>query len=1111
MLADRFLPSGASWIDLATGENVRVHIARAGSAREQMAWNTRCAALANLRHALLNPLIDYGTADRGRTFEAYAVRGAVRAGGASAEVLLTHAVAFLRAHGIALARPLADFALRSVSACSSRRRSDERRGAGKIRPLGVVLQPRAALDAIADALDDARPWGACAVSITGEGSSGLRTLRLAAARAARLKGYVPVAPVVLHTHPWIVEHLLARHVCVIGNDPEDGDDRAPAIASLLMRLSSASPRRHLVLEFARPAARSGVPSVRIEPMGMRALAAMVFVDRQLGPPPEQVFEAARRSEGRPGQFLAHLGADLAGPRPSAAMVAHETAQPYVVTSAPEAVARQGRTAGLLGRALERAGALARSGRHGSAWRLLSRAARLSAARGTLHEAARCSLGLGWLALDRARIEAAVHAFEQARALCPGGQASVIATIGLGAAWTDAGRLVEAEAALRTAMMAAGSLAHRAVMAQAAAGLGRCLYWQGRYDEAAAALRAAEATEDSSPDTARVACVMARVHLAEGAIAPAVRSARQALDLAMRIQDPHIVCSGYRVLAAAVGAAGDPHSAARHILEGLRVATAAHLPLAVARLRLTKTDLDIATGAASEARRSAERLAVAAEHWPRLLRFQARAVLSRATGAQLDAETRAFIDGSGAAAIARAMPAAAANPVADLEAFLALGHTASDDRSALDRICAELMSRLRAASVLVAAPAPERRILAVSGRAWHGDPGVAWRALACGTSVVPDPSAEPCQAAEPLRYGGEIIGALAARWTAGTAIDAARAGALMRVGALAIAANVRALLDRAAPESSAPAWQDLLGDSPPTRALREAIARAARAPFPVLVEGESGSGKELVARAIHRLSARRDRRFCALNCAALSDDLLEAELFGHARGAFTGAIGERAGLFEEADGGTLFLDEIGELSGRAQAKLLRVLQDGEVRRVGENVSRRVDARIVAATNRRLEQEAAAGRFRADLRFRLDVVRIEVPPLRDRPSDVPLLASRFWSDAAARVGSQATLSPDAIAALARYDWPGNVRELQNVMAWMAVHSPRRGRVGAAALPRHLAQASVASTGSFEAAREEFERRFVRAALASASGQRARAAEALGVTRQGLAKMIRRLGID
>ena len=183
------------------------------------------------------------------------------------------------------------------------------------------------------------------------------------------------------------------------------------------------------------------------------------------------------------------------------------------------------------------------------------------------------------------------------------------------------------------------------------------------------------------------------------------------------------------------------------------------------------------------------------------------------------------------------------------------------------------------------------------------------------------------------------------------------------------------------------------------ALRAAVLRAARAPFPVLIEGESGSGKELVARGVHRFGPRRDRRLCTVNCAALADDLLEAELFGHARGAFTGAVGERAGLFEEADGGTIFLDEVGELSPRAQAKLLRVLQDGEVRRVGENMPRRVDARIVAATNRRLDEEVAASRFRADLRFRLDVVRIAVPPLRERASDIPALALHFWSESAA----------------------------------------------------------------------------------------------------------------
>src|SRR4029079_11490015 len=215
-------------------------------------------------------------------------------------------------------------------------------------------------------------------------------------------------------------------------------------------------------------------------------------------------------------------------------------------------------------------------------------------------------------------------------------------------------------------------------------------------------------------------------------------------------------------------------------------------------------------------------------------------------------------------------------------------------------------------------------------------------------------------------------------------------------------------------------------------LRKAVDRAAAAPYPVLVDGESGSGKELVARAIHRGSLRRSRTFCSLNCAALPDDLVEAELFGHARGAFTGAIAERVGVFEEAHTGTLFLDEVGELSPRAQAKVLRVIQEGELRRIGENTSRRVDVRIVSATNRELRAETAAGRFRLDLLYRLDVLRVGGPPLRDRREDIPILTEHIWREAAARCGSRATLGPPVVTALAKYDWPGNVRELQNVLA-------------------------------------------------------------------------------
>ena len=195
-------------------------------------------------------------------------------------------------------------------------------------------------------------------------------------------------------------------------------------------------------------------------------------------------------------------------------------------------------------------------------------------------------------------------------------------------------------------------------------------------------------------------------------------------------------------------------------------------------------------------------------------------------------------------------------------------------------------------------------------------------------------------------------------------------------------------------------------------MSKAIARAANAPFTVLIEGESGSGKELVARAIHRAGCRRERRFCAFNCAAMPEDLVDAELFGHAKGAFTGAAAERLGLFESADGGTVFLDEVGELSARAQAKVLRVLQEGEIRRIGENFTRPFDARLVAATNRPLARpKSTRGRFRQDLLYRLDVIRINVPPLRERLEDIPLLAARFWRQSADRIGSKAVLGQSA----------------------------------------------------------------------------------------------------
>jgi len=280
---------------------------------------------------------------------------------------------------------------------------------------------------------------------------------------------------------------------------------------------------------------------------------------------------------------------------------------------------------------------------------------------------------------------------------------------------------------------------------------------------------------------------------------------------------------------------------------------------------------------------------------------------------------------------------------------------------------------------------------------------------------------------------------------------------------------------------------------------------------VLIEGESGVGKELVARAIHLLSSRRQRKFCDVNCAALPDDLIESELFGHARGAFTGAVVERGGLIEEADGGTLFLDEVADLTLRAQAKLLRVIQQQEVRRVGESFSRKVDVRFVSAANRDMRTEAGEGRFRQDLLYRLEVIRIPIPPLRERPEDIAILAAHFWRDAAARVGTTAVLTHASLTALARYHWPGNVRELQNVMAALAVAAPARGQVRPALLPAVITGAAAITSARLADARAQFERRFVEVALARAGGSRSRAARELGISRQGLLKLLARLGVS
>ena len=308
-----------------------------------------------------------------------------------------------------------------------------------------------------------------------------------------------------------------------------------------------------------------------------------------------------------------------------------------------------------------------------------------------------------------------------------------------------------------------------------------------------------------------------------------------------------------------------------------------------------------------------------------------------------------------------------------------------------------------------------------------------------------------------------------------------------------------------------ALPELLGESPVWREVCDGLARVACSDLPVLLLGETGTGKELVARALHALSERAARPFVAHNCGATPDSLIESELFGHARGAFTGAIADRGGLFEAAHQGTLFLDEIGDASPLLQMKLLRALQEGEARRVGDTRVRRLDVRVVSATHRGLEDVVGIGGFRADLYFRLNAVRLRLPPLRERGADVLVLARYFLGCSAARRGDPAPeIAAELAEELVRYQWPGNVRELANGCAYAVRVAGAREVVR----PEHWPEPPIATTDratfGLHAETRALEERRLREALARSRGNKSRAARSLGLSRQGLLKKLRRYGL-
>jgi transcriptional regulator with PAS, ATPase and Fis domain len=367
---------------------------------------------------------------------------------------------------------------------------------------------------------------------------------------------------------------------------------------------------------------------------------------------------------------------------------------------------------------------------------------------------------------------------------------------------------------------------------------------------------------------------------------------------------------------------------------------------------------------------------------------------------------------------------------------------------------------------------------------------------------------------PQDTGGPGLAAIAPELSAP---ELALVEAMLREAALDVAA---ALADR--PEPPPPptgrrtSYHGIFGAAPVMQDLYDLLDRIAPSDSTVLIQGENGTGKELVARAIHLASPRRDRRFVVTNCSAFNDNLLDSELFGHRRGAFTGAVADKPGLFEVADSGTFFLDEIGDMSPALQVKVLRVLQEGTFTRVGDTETRKVDVRIIAATNRDLTGMVASGQFREDLFYRIHVLHVALPPLRERREDIPLLIEHFLTRA--RRSRPKQLAPGCAAQMLAYPWPGNVRELENEVERLVVLAGDASIISGELLSPRIRQwsptdepARETDTGSLPAAVEALERRMIGAAMRRHNGNKTRAAEDLKVSRRNLIRLVQKYQLE
>jgi DNA-binding NtrC family response regulator/tetratricopeptide (TPR) repeat protein len=1130
LVADRFVVNDhRTAIDLSSGDRMELLVSAAGVAAEQRRWASRCERLLHVRHRAIAPLVDYGVIGETRRFEAWrcdrrwvgtparagwAIRAAtlfLRANGLSTGAITPEV---MREHGgdpVVVPGPDTGYETESIASLDA----DNVLGI-EAYGLGFIAPP--ALTAIADLFVERAGPRPIVIGLSAR-EGGITTALREVARAARLSGHVPLAV------PLVDERVLSmvdgRSVLLISRV-----DQAEGWRSLVGWTLHA--RKPPILLFAGKDEVPGVQTVRLVRFERQMLVAAVRPSIFSAHVRRRLNAAAVRSGGIPGRFVDLLWGSGRRPTPrhdgqvpraaeGAAAYGPDTIAPELAEVQAKSWVAPGELASLRRRMHVAIAKLAR-GQHAAGDRLLRQAVGGLTRREDWLHATRGGLALGRSLVRRGRSREAECVLAEANtcALRAADHGMLIdIAVATGIAFTDELHLDAAETALHAAVTASAGFADPARVCAGSVALARCLFWLGRFDEAERLLNRPEVEASLGADAVYLAAERSRIALGRGDPSGARRFVVRAQRLASDANDPALLALGTYASAFAHLAVGDCPAAERDAFACVREARTAHHPLLAIRARLVAAECARRAGRHAAASSVVSRIGrIARSQLPPLVRARHALLLDLLTApSPIDVLTR-HVQATGLKALALCVPSdpdggfSLRTAVNDIVDILACCQTAEDDDAVLGNVCARLRVRLQAASVGFFVH--ERDVaVPVASDGSRSDPAMALRVAFASQPIPPHRVEERIEGGAPVRYGGRLVGALTARWALGSSVDDAAACVLLTTAASAAGPALAALAVRrsAPPGGGSP---ELIGTSAGIDEVRRAIERAAPAPFAVLILGESGSGKELVARALHRGGPRRDRPFCTLNCAALPDDLVESELFGHARGAFTGAVAERPGVFEEAHTGTLFLDEIGELSLRAQAKVLRTIQEGELRRVGENIPRRIDVRVVTATNRDLGQAVADGIFRLDLLYRLDVVRIMVPPLRERRDDVPMLAEHFWREATGRVGSRAALSTATVAALARYDWPGNVRELQNVLASLAVRSPKRGVVAPTGLPPQFDGARADPSWRLEEARRTFDTRFIRAALARSGGHRARAAEELGVTRQGLTKLMVRLGI-